>query len=240
MVRYREMKYFLLLTIAVLLFASPAMGFCLVPQPRLVCAEYFASKVVVEATLLKVRSIHDKDDPEGVAAYVYRLDANRVIRGHIDGVFRVYEGNDSGRATFAWKTGRKYVLFLFYSDSEKAWALDGCGNSGPISNAKAVLQQIETIRASNGGGVIHGVISQQFSGVRVEARGTNGLYTARTNAEGEFTMNVPAGRYAVRAIKRGFSFETADFSYENPRDLRIESGGCAQIQLVGESSQSPK
>ncbi len=155
------MKYSLLLSTVVLLFASPAMVFCDVPQPRLVCAEYFASKIVVEASLLKVRSIHDKDDPEGVAAYEYSLQANQASRGRIDRVFIVHEDNDSGRATFGWKIGQEYLLFLSYSDSDKAWELDGCGNSGPRSDAKAVLQQITAIQASHDGGVIHGVISRR-------------------------------------------------------------------------------
>jgi hypothetical protein len=241
------MKYSLFLAIVVLLFASPAMGLCDVPQPRLVCAEYFASKVVVEASLVKVKSIHDKDDPEGIAAYEYSLHASQVIRGHIDPAFVVYEGNDSGRATFDWKVGRGYLLFLFYSDSDKAWELDGCGNSGAVSGAKVILQQIAAIKASHEGGVIHGVISQQalsapVSDVRVEARGANGHYTATTNSKGEFEIKVPAGRYAVRATKAGFSFATADFSYENPSKVQIESGGCAQVQLVsvGETSQPPR
>jgi hypothetical protein len=223
------------------------MGLCDVPQPRLVCAEYFASKVVVEASLVKVKSIHYKGDPQGVAAYEYSLHANQLIRGHIDRIFVVYEGNDSGRATFDWKTGREYLLFLFYSDSDKAWELDGCGNSGPVSGAKAALQQIAAIRASHDGGVIHGVISQQalsapVSYVRVEARGANGHYTATTNSKGEFEIKVPAGQYAVRAIKTGFSFPTADFSYENPDKVQIESGGCAQVQLVsvGDTFQPPR
>jgi hypothetical protein len=241
------MKYSLLLPIVVLLFASPAMGLCEVPQPRLVCAEYFASKVVVEASLVKVKSVHDKDGPQGVVAYEYSLHANQVIRGHVNPIFVVHEGNDSGRATFDWKTGREYLLFLFYSDSDKAWELDGCGNSGPISGAKAILQQIAAIQASRDGGVIHGVVSQQalstpVSNVRVEARGANGHYAATTNTKGEFEMRVPVGRYAVRATKAGFSFATADFSYENPDKVQVESGGCAQVQLVsvGETSQPPR
>lgn len=240
------MKNFLLLAIAVLLFASPTMGLCNVPQPRLVCAEYFASKVVVEATLVKVSSIYDKDDREGVAAYEYGLHANKVIRGHIDGKFIVHEGNDSGRATFDWKIGQGYLLFLSYSDSDRAWELDGCGNSGPVSGAKATLRQIAAIQASHNGGVIHGVISQQaqsvpVSDVQVEARGANRHYTATTNFKGEFEIRVPAGHYAVRAIKAGFSFATADVSYENPDSVQIESGGCAQVQLVGvgENSRPP-
>jgi hypothetical protein len=247
MVRFSAMKYSLLLAIVVLLFATPARGLCDVPQPRLVCAEYFASKVVVEASLVKVKSIHDKDDPQGVAAHEYSLHANQVLRGHIGPIFVVHEGNDSGRATFGWKTGQEYLLFLFYSDSDKAWELDGCGNSGPVSGAQAALQQIVAIKANHDGGVIHGVISQQapsapVSDVRVEARGAKGHYLATTNSKGEFEIKVPAGRYAVRATRAGFSFATADFSYENPDKVQIESGGCAQVQLdsVGEASQPPR
>jgi len=213
------------------------MGVCSVPQPRLVCAEYFASEVVAEATLVKIGTIRDKEDPEGVLAYVYSLRADRVIRGHIATVFRVYEGNDSGRATFGWKIGRKYLLFLFYSGADKSWELDGCGNSGPLSRAKAVLEDIDAIQRRHDGGVIHGVVSQQalsvpISEVRVEARGTSGLYTATANAKGEFEIKVPPGRYAVRATKTGFSFDTADLSYDNPQNLRVEPGGCMQVQLA--------
>jgi hypothetical protein len=241
------MKYPLLLGIVFLLFAGPTMGVCNVPQPRLVCAEYFASKVVVEASLTKARAIRGREDPEGVLGYFYTLTPSRVFRGQIDGVFRVYEGNDSGRATFEWKVGRKYVLFLFYSSSDKAWELDGCGNSGPASHA--VLKQIDAIQSSHDeSGAIHGVVSPAVlsvptSGVRVEARGTNGVYTATTNAKGEFEIRVPAGKYVLRAIKKGFLFYAAEFSYENPEALQIEPGGCAQIQLdtsETSTSQPPK
>ncbi|HWN75542.1 MAG TPA: carboxypeptidase-like regulatory domain-containing protein [Candidatus Udaeobacter sp.] len=162
---------------------------------------------------------------------------NRLIRGHVTEVFQVYEGNDSGRATFDWKTGRKYLLFLFYSASEKSWALDGCGNSGPFDSAKSALEQIDAIQNHNDSRVIHGTVSDQtlaapFLGVRVEARGSQGLYKTTTNSKGEFEIKVPAGRYTVRATKAGRSFDTADFSYENPQDLTIEPGGCVQVQLV--------
>jgi hypothetical protein len=231
------MKRPLLAGIVALLLAEPAMSLCNVPRPRLVCAEYFASKVVVEATLVKVRSIHANDDPEGVLARVYTLRANRFIRGHIPEVFRVYEGNDSGGATFDWKIGRKYLLFLFYSAADKAWALDGCGNSGAFNRARPVLEQIDAIQTRNDGGVIHGVVSglplwAPLLGVRVEARGADGSYKATTNAKGEFEITVPAGKYTLSATKIGFSFQTDDFSYENPQHLQIEPGGCVQVQFA--------
>jgi Carboxypeptidase regulatory-like domain len=237
-IAFSSVKHSLLLSLVLLLFAGPAMGVCDVPQPRLVCAEYFASKVVVEASLVKVRTVRDKDDPQGIAAFVYTLRTDRLLRGQIDGVFQIYEGNDSGRATFDWNIGGKYLLFLFYLRTEKSWGLDGCGNSGPLSGAKSVLEQIEAIQTGHhDSGVIHGAVSEQalsahIPGVRVEVRGTNGVYRATTNAKGEFEIKVPAGRYTVRAIQTGYTFRAADLSYENPDDVRIEPGGCAQVQLV--------
>ena len=227
-----QVKHSLLLTIALLLSAGPAMSLCQDPRPRLVCAEYFASKVVVEATLVKVRTIGDKDDPGGIQAFVFSLRTDRVLRGQIDEVFRVYEGNDSGRATFDWKTGQKYLLFLFYLSPEKSWGLDGCGNSGPLSSATGVLKEIEGIqKGHHDSGVIHGLVSN-VPGARVEAQGARGAYKATTNANGEFEIKVPAGQYKVRARLTGYTFSSGDFSYENPNDLRVEPGGCVQVHLV--------
>jgi hypothetical protein len=82
------------------------MPYCRVPQPRLVCAEYFDSQLVVEATLIQTRELHAKEDPETVLAYVYTLRVNQTLRGKLDRTINVYEGNDSGRATFDWVPGR--------------------------------------------------------------------------------------------------------------------------------------
>jgi hypothetical protein len=227
----------LLFVAVVLLLPLPAMAFCSFPQPRLVCAEYFASQIVVEATLTHTNTLHDKDDPEGISAHLYTLRVNQALRGKIAETIQVYEANDSGRAPFDWVAGREYLLFLFYAPSEKSWALDGCGNSGPLSEVKMALSKIASIKAARGGGVIHGAVSEQalsipIAGVHVEAQGTGGRYTTTTNGKGEFRLDVPAGRYVVLATKEGFSFDIADISYEDPRNIQIEPGGCAQIQFA--------
>ncbi|MBZ5641846.1 MAG: carboxypeptidase-like regulatory domain-containing protein [Acidobacteriia bacterium] len=221
----------------VLLLPLPAVAFCRFPQPRLVCAEYFASQIVVEATLTQMDKLHDKDDPEGISAYLYTLRVNQVLRGKIAGAIKVYEGNDSGRAPFDWVAGREYLLFLFHAPDEKSWALDGCGNSSPLSEAKMALSEIALIKAAHRGGVIHGAVSEQalstpIAGVHVEAQGTGGRYTATTNDKGEFQLKVPAGRYIVLANKEGSTFDTAFISYEDPRNIQIEPGGCAQVQFA--------
>ena len=143
----------LLCAAAALLQAPSASAFCLLPQPRLVCAEYFASQFVVEATLLQTEVLHDKNDPEGISARLYTLRVDGVLRGKVVGRIRIYEGNDSGRAPFEWNRGTKYLLFLFYLPGQKSWSLDGCGNSRPLSEAKATFSEIELIRAAHGGGV---------------------------------------------------------------------------------------
>jgi len=231
------MRYYLLMFMLALFFPCQTEAFCQVPQPRLVCAEYFASRVVVEATLVRTRPVRDKDDPDGVLGFFYGLHADHILRGEILPDFRVYEGNDSGRATFGWRVGQKYLLFLFYSAPEKSWALDGCGNSGPLADAKAVLAQIDAINTHRNGGFIHGVVRTPDAdtiGVRVEAVGSHGRYAATTNEKGEFHIEVPVGRYVVHAHKAGLAFRAADIGYENPNHVRIESGGCVQVQLEGE------
>lgn len=214
------------------------MGFCDVPQPRLVCAEYFASQVVVEATLTQIRDVRDKDDPEGISAYIYSVHADRLLRGRISRTFEVYEGNDSGRATFAWKIGREYLLFL-YTRTPSGWLLDGCGNSGPLDRAKMALNEIAKLKTRHGNGFIEGIVSRQalstpIPGVRVEAHGASGTYTAITNGNGEFEIKVPPGRYAVDAIKAGLSFKGADIGYTDPNNVSIEPGGCSQLQLAAD------
>jgi hypothetical protein len=226
----------LLSAAATLLVVAPAMPFCQVPQPRLVCAEYFASELVIEASLVQTSIVSDKDDPEGISAHIYTLRVDEVLRGKAVDKIRVYEGNDSGRATFDWVPERQYLLFLLGSDKD-GWRLDGCGNSGPLNRAKTALSKIDSIKTARDGGTIQGVVSSQalsdfVSGVHVEAQGATGRYEATTNEKGEFQIRVPTGRYSVRAIETGRSFGEADFSYEDPRQLQIEPGGCAQVQLA--------
>lgn len=213
------------------------MPFCFVPQPRLVRAEYFASQVVAEATLVQTRALPDADNPIGISAYVYTLRVDHVLRGNTSATLQVYEENDSGRATFDWVRGREYLLFLFHAPDKKSWELDGCGNSGPLSGAKEAIAEIQAIKTAHGGGFIHGMVSAQavsnpVSGVRVEAVGKAGHYEATTDRNGKFEIDVPAGQYVVHASKTGLSFDKFDFSYEDPRHVVIEPGGAAQIQFV--------
>ncbi len=214
-----------------ILVSAPAAAVCRVPQPRLVCAEYFHEQLVVVAKLVRstyVTTGHDLDGHE------YELRTARVLRGKIGPTFNIWEENSSGRAGFAWKTGRSYVLFLSYSKRDQAWSLDGCGNSGPTGQAGRVLEEVQQLRAGKSGGVIEGHVYryEAIAGVKILVRGDGRRFETVTNRKGEFKIRVPAGQYIASASLDKMSFVGDDFSYEDPQNIAIENGGCAQLEFT--------
>lgn len=151
----------------------------------------------------------------------------------------MYESNDSGRATFDWDVGKHYLLFLISSaTSDKSWSLDNCGNSGQLKLGSSVSAQIQkTGEADHKYGAISGIVghaalSDPIPGVLVEASATNRHYSTTTNAQGSIQMNVLSGEYVVHATGGGLTFHTAEIRYSNPREVRIDSGGCVQVQFT--------
>jgi hypothetical protein len=213
----------------VLSLVSSASAVCMIPQPRLVCAEFFKEQVVVVARLGRVRYVDPKKDDE-LDYHTYTMQTERVLRGKIDTTFRIYEENSSARAGFDWVVGETYLLFLSFSKEDRAWVLDGCGNSRPLKQSAKTLSEIGRIKAATGGTIAGEV--RFHPGVTVIVKGPGGTLTTRTDDEGNFRVQVPAGVYSVRAVRRGARFVADDFSYELPRHLRIENGGCAQVALV--------
>jgi hypothetical protein len=209
-----------------------AFAFCNQPQPRLVCAEYFASQVVVEAKLVESRYVPSAGDVDG---HTYEMQTESVLRGNIGEHFKVWEENSSGRATFDWKTGTSYLLF-FYAENDIGWILDGCGNSGPLEKRQPELREIEALQKRHGGMIQVALGGDSFawspvmSGAQVNARGTDGTFSATTNDKGIAEIHVPPGQYSVAVENQ--QVVPYDLSFEDPRKILIENGTCAQIQFV--------
>jgi|SRR5271165_2777696 len=221
------------------LLGCQAGALCSVPQPRLVCAEYFHSKAAVIAKLAGVTPV--KDSYGDVIGTNYSMTVEQSLRGQAPRLFRIYDGNDSGRATFDWKTGDSYLLFLLREDPNGAWLIDGCGNSGPTELRQQALQQIEAFDPTSGRALIQGAvggISSSFpvAGVQIEVSGPGGVTTAETKTDGTFEIHVAPGKYQVKAVSPGKTFVGEYISYENPDHLILENGSCAQVQFV-ETSQ---
>jgi hypothetical protein len=217
------------------LLANQAGALCNLPRPRVVCAEYFQSKAVVVARLAGVSLV--KDSYGDLVGTYYSMTVEQSLRGRVSRLFRIYEGNDSGRATFDWKTGNSYLLFLREENPNGSWVIDGCGNSGPSELAKTALQRIEAIDPAANQALIQGVVWDFASpgpvaGVKIEARGPGGTNAAETTDDGRFEIRVVPGKYKVWAVSPGKTFVAEDISYEHPDNVVLESGSCAQIQFV--------
>ena len=217
------------------LLASQAGARCNVPRPRLVCAEYFKSKAVVIAKLDGVTPV--KDDYDDLTGTYYSMTVQQSLRGQVARTFRIYQANDPGGAKLDWKTGGSYVVFLRQQTPNGSWTIDGCGNSGPSDSKQSALDQIDMLDPTSNRAKIQGAVGGvsfafPLAGVQVEARGPGGVITAETNAIGKFEMRVAPGKYQLRALSPGKTFVADEFTYENPDNLLVENGGCAQVQFV--------
>jgi hypothetical protein len=215
------------------LFHASAFAWCRV-LPRLICAEYSQSKLVVIAKLTRKQHFESQGKQD---YYVYSLEASNILRGEVSTQFRVWEENSSGRASFSWSVGKSYLLFLNPTD-DGMWWLYGCGNSAPVAEAESTLKVIESL-PDRQGGIIQGLVTDgeafpprsDLSAITIQIRGDNQDYQAVTNRKGEFKVHVPAGHYVVVPSQLGRKFEKSFESFENPDDVVITNGGGAQVQF---------
>jgi hypothetical protein len=213
-----------------------AFGACGLPQPRLVCQEYFAESAVVVAKLVRVRKVEPLRPGRNDGTYYY-MEAVERVKGKILNRFQVYEENVSGRATFDWKRGENYLLFISYSKEDRGWELDGCGNSSPMAKAQKVLKEIGAIKAGKGHETILGFIaSEETLPEEMVVKIAGGKSRTILVENREFKVRVEPGTYVVTPVHPGWQFEKDAFSYDDPQKITIEPGKCAQIQFQGKKS----
>ncbi len=208
---------------------------CLLPLPRLVCAEYFQSQAIVIAKLAGLTRV--RDSYGDITGTYYSVTVERTLHGEVPRLFRIYEASDIGRADFIWEVDGSYLLFLHEQSPSQGWLIDGCGNSGPLELRGKAIQQIEAIGSTSTGATIHGAVGGRSSalpvaGVTIEVTGPEGVKTAQTNRDGVFEIQVTPGKYQVRARSPGKTFVADDLSYQDPENLALQHGGCAQVQFV--------
>ena len=215
---------------------ATTFALCGLPQPRLICQEYFAESVVVVAKLVRVRKVEPLRPGQMDGTYYY-MEAVERLKGRILNRFQIYEENVSGRATFDWKRGENYLLFLSYSPQDRGWELDGCGNSSPMRKAQKTLREIGAIKTGKGRETIQGfVASEQTLPDDVVVKIAGGSSRTISVWNREFKVRVQPGTYVVTPVHPGWEFEKDPFSYDDPQKITIEPGRCAQIQFQGKQS----
>jgi hypothetical protein len=231
-----RMKYPWVLTLPLLGLPEAAVGVCSTPQPRLVRAEYSQSEAVVIAHLVKSQHINPKDDQD---YRLYTFQVEKVLRGSIPSQFVLWEENSSGRLTFDVLRGREYLLFVDRWAEKGWWTADGCGNSGEVSKVAKALREIQRITALRDAlitGAVEPVTPVAHAKVLALRKSDGQQFETQTRDDGTFALTVPLGEYSVKVTARGKNFVTHWLSYENAESVKLESGGCAQIQFVPSDS----
>lgn len=218
--------------LCLLVLQSAAEAVCRLPQPRRVCQEYFAEPVVVVAKLVRSRHVAPIH-PGGPDGTYYSMESAGRVKGNILRRFQVYEENSSGQATFEWKRGETYLLFIHHSAEDRGWELDGCGNSGPMTNAKKTIDQISWIKNSPTAQLIEGEIASEESlpaSVVVKIVGEGKTRTVPVENR-RFSVRLDPGEYVVTPVQTGWQFKSDEFSYNDPQRIKLAAGQCALVQF---------
>jgi carboxypeptidase family protein len=219
------------------LAVSTLDALCSVPQPRSLCAEYFHSDAVVTASVANIRVVGDSE------GHFYSMLTGNTLRGTVPPRFRIWEENSSGRATFNWKPGRTYLLFMRYSGDVRAWNMDGCGNSGPLPQHSGVLKRLRSIPTRPGDALVEGLASLRETSIdpipnvtiTATTRRNGKVFRTATGPNGRFRLRLPPGVYRLKATGHGFDFSKPELlSYEDPRRLNLTAGSCAQVQFTAD------
>jgi hypothetical protein len=218
---------------------GPAFAYC-GPWPRLIRAEYGTSRLVVVA---KLEAKHAAKIERDVDSTIYTLSVTEMLRGYPVTTIKVREDNDSGSATFDWRIGESYLLFL-HPVKNGMWRLDGCGNSGRLRDSTAAMKIVRSMQ-NDDGGWIEGFISQMtddarslvpLAGVRVKIHGDEKDYEAVTDAKGIYRVHVAMGMYSVTSADvPGLEFlppDTVASIYQSGDRIRIDAGRAAQLNFT--------
>jgi hypothetical protein len=232
--RFLKIKLLLLLAAAACC-DYPAGAVCPQPHP-MVCAEFFKSDAVFVGTVVTEKQVESQGDV--FDGWLYQLQVKQSFRGVAGDTVQVFTENSSGRLTL--KVGETYLLFASAVNSRLT--IDNCGSSTELSRAREAIHEIEQVlidMKSASGGNIHGRVvlsplgtGKGIAGVRMTIRGAAGTYSAVTDKDGWIHLKVPAGRYIVRPVSSKWVVEVFDLSYDDPQRIRIENGGCAELQFL--------
>lgn len=218
-----------------LMLAMPTFGFCFQPHPTVQC-DFLDSDAVFIGKVTRVRAITADGFTDG---WYYDLHVIRLFRGPSTDVIEVYTGNDSGR--YPLEVAKEYLIFA--SINEGKLTIGNCDDSAPLSQANAIIRQIQKLAIPKdaiveGQVALHLIPSEKgLAGVQILIRGKGKTYAATTDDKGRFSIHVPPGAYSAEAKPSpGHSIVDYDLSYDGPDRFAVKAGHCAGLQFVADTA----
>jgi len=135
-------KRYIRITSAVLVLSLSQAGFAAcVLSDYSVRAELDRSSAVIVGTVVTERATAEtKNFLEGVT---YNVRVDETLHGRVVKTVELFSENSSGR--FPMEKGKTYVLFIYHTVDRLA--ADNCGNSGLLTEKKAVLASVRQLVA---------------------------------------------------------------------------------------------
>lgn len=232
------MRKLFLIIILITFFSGSASAICQQPAPKL-CNVLFSNNLTVHAKVLKIKNIIDKDDPEGLAGWLYYLDVIKVFRGKTGKKLVVRSENTTSRVLL--KKGKEYIVFASKSHDGGFNIWNYCEGvqdvDGEIYSRKMELKikQLLNEKTSSIEGEVCDKNWNLSSGAVLTVIGNGVSQNVTVDKNGLFSVKVEPGTYQILIPKNlhvtTYSYNVIDPLSDEIKPLSLVAGQCVQIQL---------
>jgi len=218
-----------------------ALAYCEDPPAKL-CNMLFSEDVVIHAKVVKTEIFKDKDDPDGVAGWLYYMKVLKSYRGTTAKTVIVKSENSTSRLLL--KLGLEYIVFASRFPDGHFEAGNYCGGIQGIDGEPYSMEleaQIQNLLKSSGPSFIEGEVrNKKFeftSGAALTVTGTDFSKQIIVDKHGLFRLQVPPGTYKITLPKNlEVTIYSPDGHNRDPHSDEIPpqslvAGQCMQLQL---------
>jgi hypothetical protein len=217
---------------AIFALLSPSLSAASCPVPEIPAnGEFFRSDSVFTGKVLSVREKPGVGDDLG--GWFYRVHIEERFRGSAVDELTIYTEDSDIR--FPLAPGQRYLLFVYRRHGRLE--IDNCGNSAGLPRAGDSLRRLAKLRRAAPAGEIVGWVAAEtsgidVSGVRVSVRSHSRIYSAVSDHDGRFRIEVPPGRYRLELRTSDYYLNGGDAFWYAPDGFRVHAGESASLQVV--------
>ena len=227
--------------LALVLIAPRAASACSCEPSGPPCQAYFNSDAVFVATVrsIEVRAVVYERIEGMITRKLVRFSIERAARGVQGLEIEVWTGMYEGDCGYGFKIGRRYVV---YARRLKDGTLNAssCSRTRPVSEARDDLAYLSALGLAGTGARVSGAVKYQnffvkpsgrakpegVTDVQVFVRGSAGVFSATTDAEGRYAINaVPPGAYEIEVLPPAVFTKLGlwgSFDIKDPRACQVQ------------------
>ena len=250
--------------LALVLTAPRAASACSCGPSGPPCQAYFNSDAVFVATVrsIEVRAVAHERIEDMITRKLVRFSIERAARGVQGSEIEVSTSMYQGDCGYGFKIGRRYVVYAHRLEDGTLGA-SSCSRTRAVSEARDDLAYLSALGSPGTGARVSGSVKYQnlfvkpsrrakpegVTDVQVLVRGSAGVFSATTDAEGRYDINgVPPGAYEIEVLPPAVFTKLGlwgSFDIEDPRACQVNNfwlyyaGRIVGTVLEGRGSPPP-